>query len=222
MSPTNAAPPAGCAYRFTLSEPTPLLQSRCCSFRQLHHLVFRIGGGRPHRLRGLDRFRRDGKPLLRPLWPEQLPPSLVRFGEASAVMPENHLWAVSRLQRHLRRARYRGQPVADERILQPARAGARILHSQRARHGAQGAKPDGNVNDRNVPKRWRSANIWVTPFLKRPAEARVGARPKCFHDRRCCARRGAVPVAASPRLDAFRARRVQVDGTWGSAVNISV
>ena len=42
--------------------------------------------------------------------------------------------------------------------------GARILHSHRARHGAEGAKPDGNVNHRNEPQPWRSANLRFDPF----------------------------------------------------------
>lgn len=62
----------------------------------------------------------------------------------------------------------------------------------------------------------------AVPHMKRSAKARVGARPRFFHDRRCCARRGAGPVAANPRLDALSARRVQVYSTCGSAVNISV
>ena len=41
--------------------------------------------------------------------------------------------------------------------------GARKLHSHRARHGAQGAKPDGNVNQRNKPQQWRPANLQFDP-----------------------------------------------------------
>jgi hypothetical protein len=90
-------------------------------FRLAHRLTLSAHPNPPPgRFHGL---RRDAKPLFRIHAPDQLPPSLMRFGEASAVMPENHLRAVSRLQRHLRRARPRRQPVADERISQPARAG---------------------------------------------------------------------------------------------------
>ena len=41
--------------------------------------------------------------------------------------------------------------------------GARILHSHRVRYGAQGAKPDGNVNPRNEPQPWRSTNLRFDP-----------------------------------------------------------
>jgi hypothetical protein len=40
---------------------------------------------------------------------------------------------------------------------------ARKLHSDRARHGAQGAKPDGNVNHRNNSQQWRPANLQFDP-----------------------------------------------------------
>jgi hypothetical protein len=41
--------------------------------------------------------------------------------------------------------------------------GARILHSHRARHAVEDAKPDGNVNHRNEPQPGRSANLRFDP-----------------------------------------------------------
>ena len=89
-------------------------------FRLAHRLTL---SAHPNPLPGrFHRLRRDANPLFHIHCPAQLPPSLMRFGEASAVMPENHLRAVSRLQSNPGRVRHRRQPVADERISQPARA----------------------------------------------------------------------------------------------------
>ena len=54
--------------------------------------------------------------------------------------------------------------------------GTRILHSHRARHGAQRAKPDGNVNHRNEPQPWRSANLRFNtrPIYSRQAPSLTG------------------------------------------------
>ena len=74
-------------------------------FRLAHRLTL---SAHPNLLLGrFHGLRRDANPLFRIHGPDQLPPSLMRFGEASAVMPENHLRTISRLQRHLRCARHR-------------------------------------------------------------------------------------------------------------------
>ena len=71
--------------------------------RMSHNLGLPIAlGFLPHRLGAL---RRDAKPHLGAL-----------LGHELGVMLQDHLRAIPRLQRHLRRVRHRRQPVADERV----------------------------------------------------------------------------------------------------------
>jgi len=91
-------------------------------FRLAHRLTL---SAHPSLLPGrFHRLRRDAKPLFRIHGPDQLPPSLMRFGEASAVMPEDHLRAVPRLQRQQRRILFR---LRHARLMPQSRAAGKPL-----------------------------------------------------------------------------------------------
>lgn len=79
------------------------------------------------------------------------------------------------------RSSYRLVPPKLERRRKPRRRrmvdGARILHSHRARQGAQGARPAGNANHhRNQPQRWRSANLRFFPPFPQAIPVRMQNR----------------------------------------------